>query len=202
MVKMLAKARKKNPDKGALDYGRSVRASMRGLWRGETDTFAFVDDMVGAIQRNFTRAYYDGAAECGISPQDLTPQELAELSTQINTEISYLVNLANNITANSRANKGAWGQFAKRAEMWQNAYERVRNTARASACGDQKLMWQMGAHCKEHCKDCRRLDGRVYRASTWNASGWIPRSAKLECGGYRCCCEFMITNLPVSSGSP
>ena len=44
------KARPRNPDNGVLDYGKTVRDHVRGLWRGNLTYFDFVDGMVGAIR--------------------------------------------------------------------------------------------------------------------------------------------------------
>lgn len=53
---------------------------------------------------------------------------------------------------------------------------------------------------KESCEDCLRLDGQIHTKVEWDASGWFPQSAELECYGIYCGCQWVETNGP-SSGS-
>jgi hypothetical protein len=53
-----------------------------------------------------------------------------------------------------------------------------------------------------NCTDCRRLNGRVYRSSTWRKADLYPRKHTLECKGYRCACEFVLTSKPCTPGFP
>ncbi len=188
-------------DRGETDYSRSIRSAVYGLWSGQMSFPGYVQTMVGAIDRGFTRAWMQGASDCGIGEGELTPEENQALYTEINSEISFIYGFADDIMAGSRDNKGKLGPLYSRAEMWVNRFEFIRSMARSMACKDQKLQWKMGP-TKEHCKDCIRMNNRVYRASIWDKYGLVPRSRDLECGGYHCLCEFVPTNLPVTPGRP
>lgn len=196
----LEKARKRNPQAGEQDYGLSIRSGVRGLWRGNLDIYGFIDSMFSSIRRGFTRAWLEGMETCGIMPGDMTTEEQRVLEFEINSELQYVVSYANAIDAESRATGGKLSPQVFRSDMWTNRYGYIRDLARTYACGDQKLQWIINAICKEHCNTCLLLAGRVYRASVWRANNISPRDHKLACGGFRCCCEFVTTNLPVTPG--
>lgn len=188
-------------DSGRADYKRSINRLIYGLWSGQIDRFSFVDSMLLAINRGFTRAWHDGAAECGISPNEMTLEERGVLDTNINAEVGYAVDFAAEIVTGSKRNAGKLRPLQVRSEMWANGYDRMYNLGQQMACADSKLVWRLGVR-KEHCGSCTRLDGRVYRASVWAKYGIAPQSRDLECGGWRCGCRFEQTNLPVTPGRP
>lgn len=183
------------------DYARSVRGYVRGLWSGSMSFFEYVDTMVALIERGLRNAWYDGAAECGIKPDELSPEELYELHNAVNTEIQYIMDYANTIFAGSKANRGKLRALMPRSEMWVLRYTDIRNRARVLACGDQKLLWEYGD--TQHCNSCLALNGKVKRASFWRQAGVTPQhppNPYLECRGYRCRCTLTVTTLPISPG--
>lgn len=186
--------------KAISDYRLNVRALVRGLWRGEFSYFVFVDDMTSAITRNLRGAWAEGAAACGIREDELTSEEIAARDRLINEQFSYLLGFADAIEANSRASGGLLGPQLQRAELWINRYDEAKNRAKTMACGDQKLKWVVGP--TEHCEDCARLNGRVYRASVWDRYGLRPQSRDLACGGWRCQCSLVPTSEPATRGRP
>lgn len=187
--------------KSMADFGLSIRAAVRGLWKGVLDRFNFNDTMTLAIRRGLTIAWHDGAARCGVLPEELTPPELLRLYMIIQENIGYIPGFADAIEAGSQANGGKLGPLLSRAEMWTNKYTQAQSLGQQMACGDRKLRWQLGP-TKEHCKDCLKLDGRVYRASIWERYDIYPQSPQLECSGFRCLCSFVPTNEPGTPGRP
>jgi hypothetical protein len=157
--------------------------------------------MNASIRNLYTRAWEDGAAECGVKPTELTQEERDRLEEEIWSELSHTGKFADAIVAGSKANGGKLGKLTGRIPMWVNRYQGVRYLAKIYACGDQKLMWVMNP-VKEHCEDCLMLNGRIYRASLWKESGWEPRSRDLACRGYKCGCELVNTDLPATPGRP
>lgn len=184
-----------------LDYQGSLRSAARGLWSGEEGIFFFLDNATLAIERSFTAAWAEGLGECGISLSEQTPEEEARLRAEINLEIGYIAQFAWDINRNTKYSGGKLNEIFKRIEMWVNKYGMIRALARTYACGDEKLEWVMNPF-KEHCRDCLRLNGKVYRRSVWRAQGIYPRMPSLECGGYRCGCDLVQTTLPLSRGRP
>lgn len=200
---MIAKAQAAigTPKGGYNDFARSVRSLVYGLWAGHLDRFTFVDSMVRSIDRSIRRAWFAGAAQCGIQPAELTVAEMDSMREMINSQFGYLVSFADSIEANSRGNGLLKGHYA-RAQLWINRYNEATSKARMMACADGKLVWRLGA-TEQHCRTCNALDGQVRRTSVWNASGVKPQSAPnplLECEGWNCGCSLTPTDLPISRG--
>lgn len=186
---------------GEADYKRTVRANARALWAGETDFFGFTDMMVGTIKRGLTYAWYDGAKVCGINSIELNSEEYAAIQMAINTEIGRLIGFGQYIEKFSKKNGGKVSTILARANMWGGSYAMVKSQAMTMACADKKLKWVWNP-IKEHCDDCRRLNGKVYRASVWRKYDIYPRAWKLRCRGRYCGCNFIPTDDPVTSGRP
>jgi hypothetical protein len=183
----------------SLDTLRTgVRAAIRGLWDGTLDRVSFLDAMDSTIDRNLTEAFYAGAAVNGIAPNELTADEQAKLRELINGQLSYILPLADAIEAGSKANGGALEPLISRADMWANRYNEAQNQGQIVTGGNLKYQWVLGP--TEHCSTCLRLSGKIKRAETWAASPLQPQSRNLECGGWRCQCALIPTDLPLSPG--
>lgn len=188
-------------EKSLSSFRSAIRANIRGLWNGSRDTIDFEISMRSIIEREFRRAWIQGAAECGIKADELTQAELSELERMTNEQFPFLPGFAADIETGSKANNGRLGPHFERGEMWINRYDEVRNRGKSMACRDSKLKWELGA--AEHCRSCLALNGKVKRASFWNNSGILPRTAGasfLECRGYRCACSLVPTDEPISRG--
>lgn len=182
-------------------YGLGIRGSVRGLWRGDLDIAIFLAVMIFIIRAGFTAAWTRGAAEAGIDFNELTPEEINALEGEIAVDVGALANFAISIAAASRVLGGPLQPLLNRAELWQNRFEEIKSLALRMAGKNQKLMWVWNP-LKEHCMDCLKYNGRVYRASVWDKRGIRPRSSELECGGWHCGCSFVLTDDPAMPGFP
>ena len=186
-------------------YRRSLRQFVRGYWNGQLGAFDFYDGFANAIERNFTKAWMDGAALWGIAPAEITDEEKTRLRLEIATEISHINGFAEAIQAGSKDNGGQLTPLYDRLELWVNAYGRIMSLAGQLAAADAKGLWKYG-DTVEHCASCSTYAGRVYRNSVW--AKWLepydllPRGKGLACGGWRCDCSIVKTSEPVSSGRP
>jgi hypothetical protein len=88
-----------------------------------------------------------------------------------------------------------------RVELWVNGFQRIKTLAQTLACGDLKYEWQLGMRLV-HCKDCKKLNGRVYRGSIWAKHDIYPRHWDLECRGVHCGCGLVQTDKPLTPGFP
>jgi len=186
---------------GTAGYRRSIRAAVRGLWSGVLTFFDFWDSMSLAINRGLAGAWAAGMADCGVSSDEMTPDESAALLRRIVYEHQWIDGFANAIEQGSKANGGKLTPLYSRAEIWIGRWEGVRTEARVMACADKKLKWTLGP--TEHCASCMKLAGKVKRASFWNDSGILPRihgAPYLDCQGFRCQCELLPTDEPLSKG--
>jgi hypothetical protein len=191
--------------KSIEDYARGLRSAVRGFWSGQIDYISFVINMDLLITRRFTEAFMEGAGLEGIRPEELTPQELIELQNEINTERRFIFSFAQDIEENSKANGGKLQPLMNRIRLWANRYIGVRALGQSMARADPKLKWVL--HSAETCPSCRKLDGKVKRASFWRAHDVRPKHKhKLECmlsahGVPVCRCEFEITTDPLTRGT-
>lgn len=182
-------------------YRLNIRASVRALWSGTWDYFEFIDQMSLAIERGFTQAWYEGAKIYGINPSELSEEEHAALTSEVNKETGYIYGLGQAINANTKALGGKLAPLISRAELWVSGYNRVRVLGSTYAAKDQKLEFRLGP-TREHCRDCSKYNGRIYRASIWRKYNIQPRSYDLACRGYNCLCEFVPTSAPATPGYP
>ena len=182
------------------DYARAVRGAIRGLWGGDTTSFEFVDQMISAMNLNLRTAWYEGMQSVGVDPSGITSEEEAALSAFINGQFVHLPGFADAIRAGSKENGGKLGDVFARGEMWINRYEEARILAKATAAADKALEWVMGP--TEHCADCLRQSGRVYRGSVWMRHSVRPRSWELACKGRFCQCELVLTDKAITPGRP
>ncbi|MHC4618413.1 MAG: hypothetical protein ACYTEQ_11755 [Planctomycetota bacterium] len=187
---------------GRDDYRDSLRAAARAFFNNIFDLNQFFDAMTSAINRGINRAWREGARECGIGPNELSPEELIEIDNTILNERNRIGDLAQFIQDTQRREDGKISMVFRRIDLWARRYLDTVNRAKIFACADLKLMWLLGV-VEEHCNTCPRLDGKVKRASFWKARGIYPQNppnSKLECGGWGCECETVPTDAPISRG--
>lgn len=185
---------------GQATYRMSIRNAVRGLWTGAIDRGQFLEIMGLAIDQGLAAAFAEGAKECGITPDEYTDRELQALREAQSQEEMQVLPFAEDIMANSKANKGRLGPLFQRAEMWILRYKDLVNRGRTFACSDGKFRWDLGP--TEHCRTCSALAGQVRRGSFWRERV-LPQNAPnhlLECKGYRCQCTLEPTEEPVSRG--
>lgn len=186
---------------GSVNYRSGIRSAIRGLWMAALDYNQFTEGMLSVIHRGIPAAWYEGAAECGILPADLSPEEKTALRQAIFHEENYIGRLAIDIEAGSKANGGLLRPLMARGQVWVNRYEEVRQKAMVMACADLKTRWTLGA--AEHCSSCVKLSGKIKRNSYWRRVGILPRvpaAPYLECQGYNCQCTLEPTDEPLSKG--
>lgn len=190
------------------DFGAGIRAVVRGYWSGALDEFGFVDSMISAINRGFTQAWNEGAAECGIQPDELSQDEKDALQRFINDQTGHIFNYGRDIAIrrdvhqqSPRDPAGKLDPLLSRAELWINRYNEASQRAKSMACADKKMKWVLGE--AEHCASCLKLDGKIKRMSFWTERGIIPQVAGaeyLECKGFRCQCNLEETTDKLSPG--
>jgi hypothetical protein len=185
--------------KGESLFTRRLKSFAAALWRESVDQFEFMRIMAAEIQAGYRQAWRDGAEQCGIKFEELTQAELAELQSMINNDIGFLPGYSQYIVEHNKAEGFKLRSIQPRIQLWINGYDRVRARGHALACADQKEEWFLGA-TEKHCRSCFGFNGRVYRNSTWEKNGALPKSHKLECGGYYCDCETKPTDKRITPG--
>ena len=185
------------------EYRTGIRGAVRGLWNGDIDVFDFESHMNAQIRRQIPLAFAEGAAQCGITPDEFTETENRVIDEIIEDQISYVEGFGDAVEAGSKANGGKLSAFDWRIDLWVNVYETAKTRGQTLACADKKYRWVLAA--SESCKSCLKLNGKVKRGSVWEAAGIYPRNPNLECmqsanGVPVCKCELVETNEPASRG--
>ncbi|MCP4083225.1 MAG: hypothetical protein GY743_23635 [Planctomycetaceae bacterium] len=186
---------------GVDAYSFSLRQNVRAFWAGRRDFDQFLETLNDTIQFHLELAWRAGAAECGVRPDERTPEETARLREYILNQMSYTFGLAEFVEENTKANGGLLRTSLNRLPPWVNRYNEVKAIATQMACGDLKQMWVLGV--AEHCKTCLKLAGRVMRGSQWAKLDVHPqdtRPGKLACRGFNCKCRFVETTKRATPG--
>lgn len=154
------------------------------------------------IRRGIQFAWWEGAKACGIQPSELSPEETNAMQVAVFEEVSHISSFAQSIEEGSREEGGLLRVALRRAELWVERYQDVVQRAKVMACADRKLKWVYDPS-KENCSTCAKLNGKVKRASYWEAAGIQPKNPPnpaLRCGGWRCGCVLEPTDERASPG--
>ncbi len=184
--------------KSANDFGRSIRAAVRVLWYDPGNVLGFTDALISTIMRGYEQAWQEGASDCGLLPEDRTAEEQRVLDGEISSDQGFSLGFGSYIIDAKNTGK-KWGDIQGRVGIWENRYNAIMALAQQTSCGDQKYKWVLGP-TDQHCEDCSKYAGRVYRASTW---GYVrPQSHQLACHGYNCACSLEPTDDRCTPGFP
>ena len=180
-------------------YDQALRSAVRDFYNGEMDGFGFIDKLVYLITEQFTRAWNEGMRSIGLDPKkDMEPEWAEVLQERIKQEISDIEGFASAIEmAAADKENNPIQPLLSRVSMWSNRYNELVSLSIAT-CGKEKLEWIVGQ--TDHCDDCRKLNGCVDYADLWLASGWLPQTSRLACGGFRCQCSLVPTRKRRSPG--
>jgi hypothetical protein len=184
---------------GIDSFRRALRSAITGFWRGETEMFGFVDQMLSALNFGYRWAWRDGAAQFGITMEELTDEERNALQRCINDDISHVMGIASDIARANRDSGGKLTPFLNRAELWVNRYNAVQALAATYAGANRKFEFVLGP-TEKHCRSCLGLAGRVYRGDVWRGNNAVPPTHSTECGGWRCQCRLQPTDRPCTPG--
>lgn len=184
-------------------YGRGVRSLVRRFWRGTIDRLDFAVGLTALINRAYTKAFGLGLADVGIRTKEMTPEEAALIAQLQQDEFGRVQDLGDVVYEHRKATGFKYNDLLKRAriEQWTLRLENVRDQAKRTARRNPKLKWSFKPE-KEHCDDCLRLHGRVYRRSVWDKWDIYPKHPNLACGGFACGCSWDETDDVLTPGRP
>lgn len=185
---------------GKAQMRRGIREAVRGFWSGFLGRTDFIASMESAIRRGIRAAWREGAAKAGILENELTEEELQAREDFILNQFAHIGGFADAIEANPKGT-GKLDPLMTRAEMWANAYDGAFEKAFGMAAGNKKLKWFYSPE-KNHCEDCAKYNGRVYRANIWAKYQIFPKMWHLACRGVHCACFFVETDEPATPGRP
>ncbi len=185
------------------NYAKALRDVVRALWGGHRNESQFVSGMLSAISRHLEFAWREGAAECGIRPDERTSEEQQRLEQFIDGQLAFVPRFGGFIEENSKANGGLLRKSLNRLSAWVNRWNEVKAIASTMSCENQKFIWLLG-EAEEHCKTCSlKLNGRVMRGERWDELDVHPqdtRPGKLCCRGFKCTCRRPPTDKRATPG--
>jgi len=136
------------------------------------------------LRQSGEKAMLDGLETGGVIQTTLDADEKKLLALWIAQQSRFITDLGQRVKDGENVNANS------SAEMWANKSLQVMyNAGLLSADGNGMYEWNLGA-TEEHCKTCLRLNGQVHRFKDWVRTDLIPKSSKLECGGWRCDCAL------------
>ena len=182
-------------------YQRALWSSTRDFHAGDMEAGEFIDDMIRLIEGQMRRAWNEGMRNVGLDPKrDMTPAYEGRLQEIINSEFDHVLDFASDIEKAAQDGKPV-EPFRGRVDMWTNRYTEVVNTAQIVTKPKQRYRWQYGD--TDHCSTCYALHGTVATGTDWQNSIYKPQSPPnpaLECGGWRCQCQLVPTDEPLTPG--
>lgn len=189
------------PSRGEQSYRMGIRGAARGLWMGALTYAQAHHQMELAIRIYIRQAWIEAGQSCGVWPAEWTQQETWALQWETTEQVRYVDAFLTAVAEGSRERGGKLGPLLTRCDSWVARYGQIRERGKSMICADRPLVWVYG-DTKIHCSDCSRVAGKVYRLSAWDRYGWIPGSAELACGGWRCRCSRVDTDRRCTPGRP
>lgn len=187
--------------RGQARYKRDVNAAVKALFNGDIDLTDFIDVMEQNMSIAYSTAFAQGAAECGIKPEDFTDAEKEAIEDKVDAHSIYLAEFGRWIQEQATLD-AKLQSLNPRVSLWYERYNELVQLGKAMACADMKLEWVLDPTL-ENCDSCAKLNGKVKRASFWYERGIIPQVAGahyLACNGYNCGCTLLPTDKPMSKG--
>lgn len=176
-------------------YRARLWGAMVRLYNGGRDG-NFLGSFARSIDEQLTQAWNQGADDVGVSPEEMTAEDMFILEGIINNENAFIEGVMGEIDA-ARANPEytremfdkEWGA---RVDLWANRYNETVNRARMHFGAKERLEWRLGA-TEQHCSTCSQLNGIVAFGYEWDEARihpQMPPNSMLECEGWRCDCSL------------
>ncbi len=133
------------------------------------------------------QAFSDGLRAGGVEG-DLDEEDLSQVRKWLADQSAYVSDFSEGLYKDGLTPE----QIGQHAEMWANkSLESIYQEGLISADKNGMYEWTLGQ--TEHCPTCLRLAGQRHRFKSWYSAGWLPKSDKLECGGFNCECRLKRT---------
>lgn len=155
------------------------RANERRISRPQYEIF-----MLSALNTAGKSAFIDGLRKGGID--ELDDSDMQQVQGWLVDQIDYISKLGNEIYSTGLSA----AQIPQRADMWVNkSVEEMYNAGLMSADRNGLYEWWMDPS-KKNCNTCQRMSGQVHRLKEYFRRDLLPKSKKLECGGWECGCKL------------
>lgn len=181
--------------KSITTYRQQLRRLVRQYYSGQMTEQQFIDEFINLLAREFESAWLSESPFNSID--QLPPAQQSELFDQINQQIPFIENFANDIDPAKPI-----GPYLSRVILWTRRFDEIAIRARIMTDPEAHYEWILGA-TDIHCTSCLALDKIVKTGQYWLDKQVLPQVANatyLACQGYNCKCELRKTTKLVTEG--
>jgi len=143
----------------------------------------------GLLRRHGLEAFRDGLEEGGVKDRELSDDDFDTFSTWLAEQSMFVADTSQRIFKSDEAVNPDIS-----AERWANkSLQRSFDLGRLSA--DANGMYEFVGPVKPgSCRHCKVLKGQRHRLKDYIRTGWLPKSDKLDCGGFNCVDKLVKTD--------
>ena len=201
-----AKARQALKVTGTGDFnvfGEDVKKLVQKLYDKDISGDEFKTQLEEIVRLQLINAY-NAAWYDAIGNEDIPASLDKALQDDIKTQLEFIDGYYEDIIRDRALGMGLvlllaradlWG--ARGMESYNNAMLQIGSSDNAAP---NNLIWIEGDTIQK-CNSCLALDGIVAPAALWDELGVYPQmgdNPKLECHGWRCQCQLVVTDKPVT----
>lgn len=133
--------------------------------------------------------FADGLREGGVDGE-MDDFDLKQVQNWLSDQSGYVTHFANEVYKQGLSE----AQVSQRAEMWANkSLDEMYTAGLISADKNGLYRWDLG-RTEQHCPTCLRMSGQQHRLKEYYKRDVLPRSSKLDCGGWQCDCRLVRTS--------
>jgi hypothetical protein len=134
-------------------------------------------------------AFADGLSAGGVE-DELDEFDLKQVQDWLYDQSGYVTHFADSLYKEGLPED----QIRARAQLWANkSLDLIYNEGLISADKNGLYRWDLG-QTEQHCETCLRMNGQSHRLKEYYKRDILPRSSKLDCGGWRCDCRLVRTS--------
>lgn len=142
--------------------------------------------MRALVKRAIEDAYFEGLAEAGIPPEELTDEDALSIVELNERQQEHILSFTADMRA-ARGDRDAEQAMVDRVELWAGSVNAAGQAAINSAQENQMVEFG-GDDGEESCETCSRLKGQKHRRKWFVSKGLVPApgNENFECQGFRC----------------
>lgn len=179
------------------EFERRIDAIFKSAVQGKYSRSGFIGAITPIIRSAIQDSAIAGLRDGGLKNPELTEDEQLWIDNWIDQQDVFIQNVATAIYEDEKVTeKEAEG---KATLWWNKSIDPAYSQMVYEASKNGAFLRRLGA-TEQHCVDCVKIDGQVRRASFWHSIGIWNASSKTQCGGWRCECQNVPTDLPITRG--
>lgn len=179
-------------EKSIASVARRFGVDLRGIITvGMTGSSSILAAVRHLVKSAVADSYAEGLKQGGVSFDEMDSDDALMIIELGENQLAYVTDFVKAVRE-ARDDKAAQHDILdNRVPLWVASIEAAGEYGLASAKRNEMVTWHLGS-TREHCKDCRRLNGQKHRRKWFAERNYFPQmpGAAMECGGYNCLCEL------------